>query len=504
MKLILALILTITAAWATVSQGTVWEVRPGVGADTNGGGFVTGATGTDFSQQNAAQYNAADLASANGTTNPCTVSSASHNFVAADVGNIINISAGTNWTTGYYQIVSVAANAAHLDRACGSVAALSNGTYAVGGALATVSAAYGGATTQNHIYIKATGNYTVTATLTLTLSDGTIPFIFEGYTTTRGDRGQATWTTATNSVHLVTTGATTGYVFKNIIFSSTAGTPGNGIQTGTAGNANSYLFDNDRFTGLNIGINGPFSTQYYITGLSIIDCQFDNNKSHGIINQTWMIHGSWFHDNGGDGAFCSNQAGIGPIGCSASLSVFSKNTSAGIEIGNLGTSNSRNPHIVNCVLYKNTGDGIKASGTTQEGIIANSVLYGNGGFGVNFATNTGSVNGAAAVANYSNAYGSNTSGARTGNFPTGVGDVTLTGDPFISATNFQTNNTAGAGAALRAAGFPGVSPMGTGYVDIGALQHQDSGSSAATTGHTFSMLMGLGFAGLAIAFLLRK
>jgi hypothetical protein len=46
-----------------LSSATVLEVRT-TGVDTNGGGFVTGATGTDFSQQNAAQYSGTNLASA--------------------------------------------------------------------------------------------------------------------------------------------------------------------------------------------------------------------------------------------------------------------------------------------------------------------------------------------------------------------------------------------------------------------------------------------------------
>ena len=58
-----------------------------------------------------------------------------------------------------------------------------------------------------------------------------------------------------------------------------------------------------------------------------------------------------------------------------------------------------------------------------------------------------------------------------------VGPGILTGDPFVDAANgnFQLNNTAGAGAACRAAGFPGTVPglSAVGYADIGVYQHQD-------------------------------
>src|SRR4051794_28898639 len=113
----------------SLSAATVWEVRPGAtGASANnGGGFVAGATGTDYSQQNSPQYNAADLSGTNANTATPAVTSASHSFVGADVGNLIHITAGTNWTAGFYQIVSVAAGAATLDRACASVASPTSG-----------------------------------------------------------------------------------------------------------------------------------------------------------------------------------------------------------------------------------------------------------------------------------------------------------------------------------------------------------------------------------------
>ena len=47
----------------------------------------------------------------------------------------------------------------------------------------------------------------------------------------------------------------------------------------------------------------------------------------------------------------------------------------------------------------------------------------------------------------------------------------LTASPYVSVgTNFALNSTAGGGAALYSAGFPGVMPGGTGYAAVGALQ----------------------------------
>jgi hypothetical protein len=58
-------------------------------------------------------------------------SSSQYNFVAADVGAYVYIKSGTNWTPGFYRIVSVFANAATLDRACASVASPASGTWGV-------------------------------------------------------------------------------------------------------------------------------------------------------------------------------------------------------------------------------------------------------------------------------------------------------------------------------------------------------------------------------------
>jgi hypothetical protein len=71
-----------------ISAYTTWEVRA-TGNDSNGGGFVTGSTGTDYSQQDASQYSGSDLV-VDATTNT-KVTAASHLFVASDVGNILRI-----------------------------------------------------------------------------------------------------------------------------------------------------------------------------------------------------------------------------------------------------------------------------------------------------------------------------------------------------------------------------------------------------------------------------
>jgi hypothetical protein len=60
------------------------------------------------------------------------VTSASHAFVAGDVGAVIAIISGANWTVGEYEVVSIDGAAAILDRSP-AAAATTGGSYALGG-----------------------------------------------------------------------------------------------------------------------------------------------------------------------------------------------------------------------------------------------------------------------------------------------------------------------------------------------------------------------------------
>ena len=153
-----------------LSSNTIWEIRT-TGNDSNGGGFVEGASGTDYSQQDSAEYTYTDLV-IDGADNTI-VSSASHSFIATDVGNIMQITAGTGFTTGFYEIVSVSSGEATLDRACGTVGS-TGGTYAVGGALATPFYHRASVVAGNTTYIKE-ATYTYNSTQTLSVNGATTP-----------------------------------------------------------------------------------------------------------------------------------------------------------------------------------------------------------------------------------------------------------------------------------------------------------------------------------------
>ncbi len=174
---------------------TVWEINAAAtgGANVNGGGFDSAkiGVGTDYSQQTGSQYNDTNLAATSATTGAPVITSASHNFVTADEGNIINITAGTNWTVGRYMIVSTAANAATLDRACASVASPTLGTFRVGGALSLGSsddAIFETFVAGNIAYVKS-GTYTLGGTVTIAKAGtATNQIVVQGYQASRTDK----------------------------------------------------------------------------------------------------------------------------------------------------------------------------------------------------------------------------------------------------------------------------------------------------------------------------
>lgn len=466
-----------------LSSNLVWEVRPTAGSDNNGGGFGPGGGGTDWSQQNSPQY--AITTATTAAANAIILSA----LAATDmVGNVCQIISGTNFITGFYKIISISAGVSFtLDRTCTSAAGAS-GVINIGGALATIAAAVAPAVSNNIIYIKATGTYTVTTSLVLTGANSVTgtPFSFIGYTTTRGDNGQVTWTTATNSIDLVQFNSSAyGYLFQNIKFTNTAGTRADGLSAKSS-NAYGIQVDNCVFDGCQIGIDGNFASIFEFASLLVTNTEIKNSVSHGVFNSgETHIHGCYIHANGGDGIRISNSAATVNSGTlTVENSIIKSNT--GLGINNISTQipnvvGYRYAIIKSCAIINNTSDGIAfgTGGNSVTGLLLwNCIIDNNGGFGINFQTSQSA--GFSDVRN--NAFKSNTSGNRS-NFAFGsASDVTLTAECFTNrgSADFSLNSTAGGGAACKGAGYPGVLTIGgTGFVDIGPLQ--SSGGGASTT-----------------------
>jgi hypothetical protein len=480
MQRFLIALVFIARCYAALPQTTVWEVRPTVGSDTTAGAcFVSGSSGTDYSQQNAAQYTAADLATSGATS---IVVSVSHSFVAADVGNCLHITTtgtGALFIVGYYQIVSVSTGLATLDRPCASTAAAAAGTYYVGGAGATPANANANATAGNTVWVKATGTYTVTSAMTFSLNSGSatdfIPFRFIGYTSTRGDNGQFTWTTATNSIDLVDFTAATNVTFENVIFTSTAGTPGSGFNASATGNTSNLTVLNCKFSGFGNAILGNFSVDWSFDGLFVVNSRITASTGTGIINTlSTYILGSLIDNNGLDGAQWQANAAADSSSWVVDNSIFYKNASFGLALASLG--GGQPIAVINHSSFSTNLDGIDTGDTLVPTVqISNSIFDANTNYGIA----TGQTTNIMPWQLYTNAFYNNGSGPTQG-VNAGIGTITLTASPYVSlgSLNFALNTTAGGGALLNQAGFPGIlaNGGGTGYTSVGALDPM-SGSS---------------------------
>lgn len=150
----------------------------------------------DYSQQNAAQAAFTNLKSTSGSTT-LTDNSSGNKFTKVMVGNLIHITAGTNFTPGWYEIISVTnGNNVVLDRTPNTANA-TTGTGKVGGAISLGASGTGGdqdfsglqgstSTVMSTVFVKGNTSYTAGDYILSTLTT------WEGYETVRGDRPTGT------------------------------------------------------------------------------------------------------------------------------------------------------------------------------------------------------------------------------------------------------------------------------------------------------------------------
>lgn len=479
-----------------ISATTVFEVR-GSGAgvsDNNGGGFVPGSSGTDFSQQNSPQYALTGLASA-GAGN--TILSAA---AAADmVGNLGQAISGTNVNPGFYQVTAVSVGVSITFSTNNTGGSIATGVAAslvlnIGGALLTIGKATGAAVANNTVY--CVGTFTTTAEIANALISGAGGFYYIGYSATRGDNGQATVTTSTNSVDVFNVGQAVNITFQNLTITVTAGTPGSGINARNGADATKIRCVNCVFSGGDRCIRGNRSgSGFGIDGLSVERCEVKNAVNHGINNTyiTWFI-GSFIHDNGGSGFLMDTNSTVGAYGFH---SIFYKNGVSGVSLADTNVA-PRTQHFGfwNCNFSTNTGAGVLSPNGEPFITAINCIADRNTTYGFDFGT----ASGPSFLVQYNNAFFNNTIAARRGNvdnFPA-IGDITLSADPYTAVgTNFALNSNAGGGLACTGTGFPGTIPGGTGTANVGAFDPASGGSTTifAVECNTSIVLNRGGFAG---------
>jgi hypothetical protein len=451
---------------ATAGHATL---KSGILSTSNGCATTTSpssATWTiDYSQQNSAQFSYTDLAIQSTNTE---VQSSGNPFGKQQVGNTIQVTSGTGFTAGFYTIQSVSGTTATLNASPGT-ANSTNGNGYQGGALETLSeligtalASYG--VTGQLAYIQASA--TITLTTKQNISSGVACVLF-GYTTYRGDNGQVTVTTATNSTILFNPFSNNipAIIFRNFIFSTTASSKTDCFQFGSGIAINYMEFDNCTFSSFTYGVNWD-AAAYAIHAL-FLNCTFTSCSSGGVNLDTQSTGDNWraifdgcLFNGCNYGIYCQDPNGTIVL----NNTVIYNSTSHGIY--NDYDSSNYNPtfiYVFNSDFVSNGGDGIRAggSGTSYPFTVVsiNSIYSNNGGYGINFPQSP-----AYALANILkgryNAYYNNTSGQVSSNVTNMPGDVTLSGDPFVSASglNFQLNGTSGAGAACQGTGWPTTIP----------------------------------------------
>lgn len=180
-----------------IASSMQWEIDAASGNDANGGGFddTSGTPGTNYAWgagQTTIAY--ADLKTDGASLN--VMVSAARNFVAADVGNVLNITGGTHATTGRYQILSVASNKATVDRnwATEDNSDHADGAGTLGGAMAGIVAAFIQAATTpmvagNKLWLKYNAApYALPSAITVGVAGtAVLPVLFSGYYAAHGD-----------------------------------------------------------------------------------------------------------------------------------------------------------------------------------------------------------------------------------------------------------------------------------------------------------------------------
>jgi hypothetical protein len=295
--------------------------------------------------------------------------------------------------------------------------------------------------------VKSSGTLTITTSIWIGNYSALERSLICGYSSTRGDGGQVTIACSTNSVNMFTFQGTMGNEIANFSLVNTASSPGAGFYDNYAWSSYTVL-RNITISGCLKGIDGVSSAAW--NQLLLFNCEIKSCTSDGVNNSGYTyMWGCYLHGNGGDGFKMTG----GSANAYMWGTVDASNTGVGFH--DAASNSSRIFQLIGCVAYNNTGDGANSNQSSgNQGITSiNGIYYGNGGYGINFPSYSATGNPWNLQQN--NAFGSNTSGARSSGMPGGTGDVSLSANPFTSPStgDFTLNSTAGGGAACKAAGY---------------------------------------------------
>ena len=424
-------------SFAALAATTVWEVRT-TGNSANGAGFNASrdaVNGVDYSQQDTAQLSLTDLAMTTGGT---TLTSTTGGFTHAMEGNLIYIASGTNFTAGYYEIVTYTnTNTVTLDRDATAGSNGSSGSGKVGGASNHPNTISLSLVTDNIVYI-ASGTYIKVGANAYVLSCPAVMVSYIGYT---GSRATAF---GTNRPLFDGGGNTTncllsqGANYRNLRFANATGD--NVVMTDGSVffNCKSSSAGGDGFDSANTAGRGWY------------DCEVNNNGGWGIrgTNNPPNLQFCYIHDNTSGGEMTDR----GDTNPSHLYNVFESNSGNGCQgIGNNGPSG----HFIGNIAYNNTGgstDGFVFSGNQNDGlvVIRNNISMNNGRYGFNYDGSV-TLKERFLIFDYNLYYGNGTAGL----YQITAGAHDLTSDPLFTApTANPPDFTLQAGSPCLNAGFP--------------------------------------------------
>jgi len=322
---------------------------------------------------------------------------------------------------------------------------------------------------QVRINVKNNQTYTVTTTLSLPSS-----VIVQGYTTTVGDGGRATFTTSTAGSSMFNSAANAS-VFDLEIASTASSSNAFGISGASNSNCNyvRLVIHGWRGAGLVAG-----------TQSNIIEVEaYDNNKGNtstsgqdsGIVAQTGCkVFSCYSHDNTGsnaNGFSTANTVGDIFVNC-----IADSNGKDGFRVDTVSALG--NFALIGCDSYNNGGDGINLAGQTAGSIstvwIQNCNLIKNTGKGIN-KSSTATIQGYV----YNCGYGSGTQANSGGDSALGSliesGKITYASNvtPYSAPTTGNFSNVLAAAQGVGRSFFletDGTNTGTVGFPDIGAAQ----------------------------------
>jgi hypothetical protein len=455
---------------ATVGSAVLWS-NPQVGALNPTAGCATTASPTggtwsiDYSRSSTPRISYTDMV-IGGTTTQFT--SAANPVGPNIVGNIFAVTSGTGFTAQWVEAMSVSGTTATCDKSLGTTAS-TGGHGGLGGCLATVGKAGSLHIGRNTIFCKQ-GALTLSNSsnvaggyITLAGGSGTDTFLV-GYNTTRTltntDTGP-TFTPGANSMICVDAGGSNVTVSNIIVDNSVAAKTGV-TAFDMAGNFGTITRCTAKSpaTGFDCGGANISHVSCYVSAATSVAYNQEGLRSISYLD---------CHSLNSAGGSDFSSSGIGAF---HSRCVIYKPHSIGFSASGTGAD-----IFVDCVVYQpqtNGGSGFYFNSTSQC-VCMNCITVTGTATGVTGFNSDGSTNFLFACADYNSA-----TPAASGSVNSGF--ITLSGDPFVSASsgNFALNSIAGAGAALQGAGYPsslfGLST--TSYPDVGAAQHAPAAAGA--------------------------